>query len=205
MSDSLDLGLFPLDLVLLPGEKAPLHLFEPRYRQLYADCTLEDRPFVVVKTGPAGTAEIGCSARFETLLKRFEDGRISVIVQGIAPVRLIEETDGHLYFSARVEPLEDDATAAAPELVADVLGRFRSLAGLGEDAMPEAPEGIALSYAVAGAFELPPGPKQELLESRDEGVRLAMLVELLTLVDKEMQHARMAAHRAGTNGRVSTP
>ncbi|MGB0731568.1 MAG: peptidase, partial [Miltoncostaeaceae bacterium] len=33
-----DLGLFPLGLVLLPGERAPLHLFEPRYRQLLADC-----------------------------------------------------------------------------------------------------------------------------------------------------------------------
>ena len=205
MSDSLDLGLFPLDLVLLPGEKAPLHLFEPRYRQLYADCTLEDRPFVVVQAGAAGTAEVGCSARFETLVRRFEDGRLNVIVQGVAPVRLIEETDGHLYFSARVEPLEDDPAAAPAELVADVLGRFRTLAGLDEAAMPEAPEGVALSYAIAEAFALPSDAKQELLESRTESDRLTMLVDILAEVDKEMEHAQMAAHRAGTNGRVSTP
>lgn len=205
MSDSLDLGLFPLDLVLLPGEKAPLHLFEPRYRQLYADCTLEDQPFVVVQSGPAGAAEVGCTARFETLVRRFEDGRLNVIVRGVAPVRLIEETDGRLYFSALVEPLEDDPAPAPPELVADVLSRFRALAGLGESEMPEAPAGVPLSYAVAGTFALPSAPKQELLESRDESARLTMLADLLATVDKEIEHARMAAHRAGTNGRVSTP
>lgn len=205
MSDPLDLGLFPLDLVLLPGEKAPLHLFEPRYRQLYADCTLEDLPFVVVQAGLTGTAEVGCSARFESLVRRFEDGRLNVVAQGIAPVRLIEETEGHLYFSARVEPLRDDPGAPAPGLVADVLARFREVAGLPADVLPEAPEGVALSYAIAGAFALPSESKQELLESRDEAERLEMVAELLTAVDKEMQHARMAAHRAGTNGRVSTP
>lgn len=205
MSESIDLGLFPLDLVLLPGEKAPLHLFEPRYRQLYADCTLEDRPFVVLQAGPTGTAEVGCSARFETLVRRFDDGRLNVLVQGIAPVRLIEETEGRLYFSALVEPLEDDPAPAPPGLVAGVLTRFRALAGLGGSEMPDAPEGVPLSYAVAGAFDLPDTAKQELLESRDESARLAMVAELLARVDKEMEHARMAAHRASMNGKVSTP
>ena len=202
MSDPLDLGLFPLDLVLLPGEKAPLHLFEPRYRQLYADCTLENVPFVVVHGGLTGTAEVGCSARFESLIRRFEDGRLNVIVQGIAPVRLVEETEGRLYFSALVEELEDASATPAPGLVDDVLTRFRALAGLAEGEMPEAPDGVPLSYAVAGAFELPLEAKQRLLESRDEAERLAMVAELLVAVDKEIEHARMAAHRAGTNGRV---
>lgn len=205
MSDPLDLGLFPLDLVLLPGEKAPLHLFEPRYRQLYADCTLEDVPFVVVHGGLTGTAEVGCSARFESLIRRFEDGRLNVIVQGVTPVRLVEETEGRLYFSALVEELEDASAAPDPALVEDVLTRFRALAGLGEDGMPEAPDGVPLSYAVAGVFELPLDAKQRLLESRDEAERLAMVADLLAAVDKEMEHARMAAHRAGTNGKVSTP
>jgi ATP-dependent Lon protease len=205
VSDSLDLGLFPLDLVLLPGERAPLHLFEPRYRQLYADCTLEDQPFVVVHAGQTGTAEVGCSARFEALVQRFDDGRLSVVVEGLAPVRLIEETDGHLYFSARVERLDDEPGPAAATLVADVLGRFRTLAGLDADAMPDAGEGIALSYAIAALFELPSSAKQELLESRGEATRMAMLGDLLATVAKEVEHARTAAHRAGTNGKVTTP
>ena len=205
MGDLVDLGLFPLDLVILPGEKVPLHLFEPRYRQLYADCVLEDRPFVIVQAGPTGPADVGCSTRFDTLVRRFEDGRLNVIVVGLEPVELVEESEGRLYFSARVRPLADDPGEPEAELADRVLTRFRALAGLPDDAMPPAPEGVPLSYAIAGAFELPPGPKQELLESRDEAGRLAMVQEILSAVDQELQHARLAAERASSNGRVATP
>jgi Lon protease-like protein len=204
MDDLPDLGLFPLDLVVLPGEAVPLHLFEPRYRQLYADCVLEERPFVVVQAGPAGTAEVGCSCGFETLVRRFPDGRLNVVVRGLEPVRLVEETEGRLYFSAKVEPLGDLPSSPPPELAAKVLRQFRELAGLPEDAAPAAPEGIPLSYAVASAVELPPGPKQELLESRDEADRLTMVAGILAAVDQEIRHARLAAERAAGNGRVAT-
>jgi Lon protease-like protein len=206
VDDLVDLGLFPLDLVLLPGERVPLHLFEPRYRQLYADSVLEDRPFVVVQTGPTGTADVGCSARFDELARRFEDGRLNVIVAGLRPVALVEETEGRLYFSALVRELDDEPSETDPALTAEVLDRFRSLAGLAEDApAPDPPEGVALSYAIAGAFELPPGPKQELLESRDESVRMRMVADILSTAGREAQHARTAADRAGGNGKVSTP
>jgi len=206
VEDLPDLGLFPLDLVLLPGERVPLHLFEPRYRQLFADCTLEERPFVLVLAEPSGgTARVGCAARFETLVRRFEDGRLNVIVRGIEPVEILEETEGRLYFSARVRPLADVATAADPALAEDVLARFRALAGLAGDQAPGLPEDVPLSYAVAGAFELATGPKQRLLESRDEGERLGIVRELLSAADREVRHARMAAQRAATNGRVTTP
>lgn len=205
MTGDQDLGLFPLDLVLLPGERVPLHLFEPRYRQLYADCVLEDAPFVILRTSPQGTVDVGCTARFETLVQRFEDGRLSVVVAGVAPVRVVEETDGRLYFSARVEALADDPPEAPDDLVSRVMGRYRALAGLDADAPPGLPEGVPRSYAVASRFELPPEPKQELLEERSEARRLELVAGLLEQVDKEMAHARLAAHRASGNGKVSTP
>jgi ATP-dependent Lon protease len=205
VTDRLDLGLFPLDLVLLPGERIPLHLFEPRYRQLYADCVLEDAPFVVVQAGPAGTADVGCSARFESLVRRFEDGRLNVVVVGVDPVRVVEETEGRLYFSAQVEPLGDDPGEPPPGLVERVLTRYRALAGLEPGAPVDLPDGVARSYGIAGRFELPSGPKQELLEVRSEMRRLELVAGLLDTVDREMQHARVAAGRAATNGRVSTP
>jgi ATP-dependent Lon protease len=200
-----DLGLFPLDLVLLPGEVVPLHLFEPRYRQLYADCVLEDRPFVIVRAGPTGTADIGCSARFEDLIRRFDDGRLNVTVAGEAPVEVIEETEGHLYFSAQVRRLEDRPSAPEPALVEEVLTRYRTLAGLAPDARPKVPEGVPLSYGLAGTLELGPGPKQLLLESRDEAERLGMLARILVAAEGEVRHARMAAQRAQTNGKVTAP
>ena len=70
MADDADLGLFPLDLVLLPGEAVALHLFEPRYRQLYADAVLEDALFVVVRQEDERRERVGCAARFEELTRR---------------------------------------------------------------------------------------------------------------------------------------
>ncbi len=205
VGDGRDLGLFPLDLVLLPGETVPLHLFEPRYRQLYADCVLDDRPFVLVRSGPTGTEDVGCAARFETLVQRFDDGRLDVIVRGVEPVRIVEETEGRLYFSALVEALVDEPGEPPAELVAEVVSRMRDLAGLADAAVPETPEGVPLSYGVAGAFELPAGAKQSLLETRDETSRLRRLVELFDAIAGQLEHAAEAARRAGTNGRVTTP
>ncbi len=205
MSDARDLGLFPLDLVLLPSERVPLHLFEPRYRQLYADCVLEETPFVVIRADGTGSADVGCAAVFETLVRRFDDGRLNVVVRGVEPVRVVDETDGRLYFSAMVETLRDDPAPAPPELAEGVLRRYRGLAGLGGDAEPDRPEGVPLSYAIAATLEIPQDVKQRLLESRDESQRLGMLAELLEDADRGARHARMAAERASTNGKVSTP
>ena len=137
-----DLGLFPLRLVLLPGERVALHLFEPRYRQLYADCVLEQRPFAIVQATATGTVAVGCSARFETLVRRYEDGRLDVVALGLEPVEVLDETEGHLYFSAVVRRLEDAPSAPEPSLVREVLTRYRALAGLAPDAPPKLPEGV---------------------------------------------------------------
>ena len=101
--------------------------------------------------------------------------------------------------------LADDPADAPDDLVRRVMGRYRSLAGLEDDAPPGLPEGVARSYAVASRFELPAEPKQELLEERSEPRRLELVAKLLEEVDKEMAHARLAARRASTNGKVPTP
>ena len=65
-----NLGLFPLAIVLLPGERMPLHIFEPRYRELIADCTLGARPFVLsnLKT-LTGLAEVVAFVEARGMLK----------------------------------------------------------------------------------------------------------------------------------------
>ncbi|MGH9580004.1 MAG: LON peptidase substrate-binding domain-containing protein, partial [Terriglobales bacterium] len=56
------LPLFPLDLVLFPGAPLPLHVFEPRYREMIGECLAEKRPFGIVRAKEQALAEIGCSA-----------------------------------------------------------------------------------------------------------------------------------------------
>jgi ATP-dependent Lon protease len=199
-----DLGLFPLDLVLVPGERIPLHLFEPRYRQLYADCVLEDRPFTLVRVEGGATSRIGCAARFDELVQRLEDGRLTVVVVGEDPVEILEETEGHLYFSALCRTLRDEDRPVDAGLTDEVTRRFGELSRrlTGEERRPPAPDGVPLSYAVAGAVELPVELKQVLLETREEDERLRLVSEALSDALRVAARAEVAAERASTNGRV---
>jgi len=204
VADLRDLGLFPLDLVLLPGERLPLHIFERRYRQLYADCVLGDLPFVLVRAEGTDTARVGCAARFEELVQRSDDGRLHVIVAGVEAVEIVEETEGALYFSAMCRTLPDAAVTPDPELERDVRDRFRRLAERvsGAPRELETREGVPLSYAVGGAVELHPGIAQGLLELRDENARLTEVREALDALLTVADRARVASERAKTNGRV---
>ncbi|MFN8122035.1 MAG: LON peptidase substrate-binding domain-containing protein [Thermoleophilia bacterium] len=200
-----DLGLFPLDLVLVPGERIPLHIFEPRYRQLYADCVLEDRPFVLVRAEEGVAAEIGCAARFEELLQRMEDGRLSVIVRGVEAVRIVEETEGSLYFSALCETLADEPGPVDVNLAEEVRTLYTELSKrvTGETRTITPDDGVPLSYAVAGAVEIAAPIKQLLLESRDENARMLRVIRAMQLALQAEDRADVAEQRAKTNGKVS--
>ncbi len=203
MSNDLDIGLFPLDMVILPGERAPLHVFEPRYRQLVADTTLEDRPFVMIRESDGVLAEIGTLTRFATLVRRFEDGRMTLIARGERPVRVTEHQSAHLYRAGRASEIADEDDTEDPTLVAAAEEAFRRATGVSGE-LPAA-SGVARSYALAGSVDLGAEVKQRLLESRSEPERLRLLAEALDAAGAEARHQRMAAERAQTNGRVTKP
>ena len=115
---------------------------------------------MIVQSGPTGPADIGCTAPFESLVRRFEDGRLNVIVQGLEPVELVEESEGHLYFSARVRPLADEPGEPDAELADAVLARFRALADLPDDAMPPAPRASRSRTPSRAPSSCQPGPRR---------------------------------------------
>ncbi len=207
MPESDDLGLFPVGLVLLPGERAPLHLFEPRYRQLLADCVLDDRPFVMLRSHGDDASPIGCTARFAALGRRFADGRMNVAVDGDQVVRVGTGTTGRMYLSAWVEPVPDDNSHATDEIRTEVLDLFARLVTevAGSSAPPSVREDVPLSYAIAGMIEMPAEPKQELLECRDEQVRLGVVRDIVKAALQGADRERLAAARARTNGKVALP
>ena len=79
-----EIGLFPLELVLLPTERVPLHIFEPRYKELIGECLTEGREFGLVLEDAEGRREIGTRARVIEVLQVFDDGRMNVVVEGAA-------------------------------------------------------------------------------------------------------------------------
>ena len=77
--------LFPLGLVLLPGEVVPLHIFEDRYKLMIGECLEGESEFGIVWLSDDGLKEVGCSARIARVLERFEDGRLNILVEGASP------------------------------------------------------------------------------------------------------------------------
>ena len=91
-----EIGLFPLELVLLPTERVPLHIFEERYKELIGECMALDRTFGLVFADERGLREIGTLAAVTAVLERFDDGRLNILAEGRERFRLVALTRGRL-------------------------------------------------------------------------------------------------------------
>ena len=183
----------------------PLHIFEPRYRQLVADCVLDDRPFVIVLERDGHVEQVGCAVRFARLLRRSEDGQMDVLCAGVEPVEILAEEGDHLYFSARVRSLVDDDEPLDTLLAEAARAAYRELAAqvTGSPADPAPPEAsVPLSYEIAGGVAFDPASSQALLEERSENERLRLVIELLAEARESVSRQKVAAERAHTNGKV---
>jgi Lon protease-like protein len=202
----LEVGLFPLGLVLLPTEQVPLHIFEPRYRELIGESLDLQSPFGIVFADEAGLREVGTLATVSAVTERFEDGRSNIIVEGGERFRLLELTSGRSFVTANVEAFADQDDPAADEDVDRALTLFRRLAELTEsDVVAPERAAPALSFSIAGKFELSPELKQELLAESSERVRLSRLCELLTIAAETVERQKVIATRAQSNGKVQPP
>jgi Lon protease-like protein len=201
-----DIGLFPLAIVLVPGEQIPLHIFEPRYRELIGECLAEEREFGLVLGGDDEIRSIGTTAGIVEVLKRLPDGRLDIVVQGRERFHILAETDGRAFRTASVESLPDTGEEAAADDVERCLQAFRGLldaAGAELEAPDPGREGLA--YWIAARVDFGVDAKQELLELLSERDRIVRLAELLARATVDLRFAKTASERAAGNGRVEPP
>jgi ATP-dependent Lon protease len=196
-----EIGLFPLGLVLLPTEQVPLHIFEPRYRELIAECLDAGEPFGLVFADDDGLRQTGTLASVVEVTDRFDDGRLNVVVEGGERFRLVELTEGRTFHTGTIEPLGDLEDPPAPEEVERAMKVFSRLVELtGAEVEPPDVEGGQPSFAIAARFELAPELKLELLEQTSERARLARLCEILETAAASVERQREIAELAQTNG-----
>ena len=199
-----DLGLFPLDLVLLPTERIPLHIFEERYKELIGECLREGRDFGLVRSSDAGMAEIGTRATVTEVLQELPDGRMNIVVEGGDRFRIVDLTDGRAFQTAEVEPVDDDAHDVDPDDVERALQVFRRLVELTATEIDEPDAGSPLlAFELAARVDFGTDLKQELLELTSSQERIERLTELLERAADAIALEREVTERASRNGKVT--
>ena len=213
----IDLPVFPLPVVLFPGVPLPLHIFEPRYRQLLTDIRVANNLFGVayfdsstseLETPPEG--HVGCVAEV-TETQTFPDGRSNILTLGIIRYRIDSYVDrGDPYLVARVSYFEDDdedessLTNSARE-VAETFTRIAQAVRTLNDERSSLPdisntEPQRLSFLVAAAMEIDAEVKQDLLELTSTSVRLERLRGMLSLAVKSYEERARMHELAKGNG-----
>ena len=200
-----EIGLFPLGLVLLPTEQVPLHIFEPRYRELIGECLDSEEPFGLVYADDEGIRQVGTLARVVEVTDRFDDGRLNIVVEGGERFRLVELTEGRSFQTGTVEPVIDRDDPPAQEEVEEALSLFGRLVQLtGADVEIPTTDLDPPSFSIGSRFELAAELKLELIAETSERRRLRRLCEILATVASAVERQREIAERASKNGHVQT-
>ena len=199
----MELGLFPLGVVLLPTEQLPLHIFEDRYKELIGECLEDEGDFGLVYADDDGLRDLGTRARVVDVLTRFEDGRLNILVEGGERFRLTELTDGRSFNTGVVSPIDDVDDPAESAAVEEAVKLFGALREVTESEVDAPDTGVPqLSFALAAKVELPVDEKLALLAETSERLRMEHVQELLANALLTAQRVRRAAERASTNGKV---
>ncbi len=203
------LPLFPLDVVLLPGVLLPLHIFEPRYREMIGEAIERKSTFGVVLVLDQKLTAAGCTAIVERVTQRYDDGRFDIEARGVRRFTIAEIDQSRAYLQGRVEFFDDEPSPEPdPELVSTVSTLAHQVIDLEGGTLPPElaeltqsaePPGN-LSFIVAGAIRLELPFKQRLLTERSESQRLKLLEMHLPQLTQELRTTRRAQRLAGSNG-----
>ena len=197
------LPLFPLGLVLYPGEHLPLHIFEPRYRALLTDCLDGDIPFGILLAEEEGVASVGCSARVSEVLRGYEDGRSDIVVTGEHRFRIREiYEDAEPYLTAEVEWLPEPDEPVRTDLKERLVTQHMKLLEIaGRTVRPSLYQDVAyLSYLLAHNAGMEDDQKQQLLELPSENERIGFLVQHFEALLPELEEAETLRRRIQSNG-----
>jgi len=211
--DELLLPLFLLEMVLVPDEVVPLHIFEDRYKQMIGEC-LEKRDlspaeaeFGVVYLRGKHAQRVGCTASVKQVVRHYEDGRMDILVVGRRRFEVLFTNDERSYLRAAVAFFddEDSATPETPD-VEHARTLFRSvLQRLEINADPEELEREfrRLSFQIAASLPIGLEFKQQVLVMRDERERLRRLAGVMEKLIPTLERRERARVKASGNGHMT--
>jgi Lon protease-like protein len=196
--------LFPLDLVLLPGVPLPLHIFEPRYKEMIKECLEKKTPFGIIRAKQESFVNTGCTAEIINVLKTYPDGRMNILVEGQKRFEVLQVNQERSFLQAEVFYLEDEAGPAAAADIEKALalhGEIMALAGAKAEET-ERTNASQLAYRLAGSLPFDPDFQQALLEMNSEAQRVRAIISFFERILPALHRSASAKHRAGGNGHV---
>jgi len=181
------LPLFPLNVVLFPDSLLPLHIFEDRYKTLVNECVTDESEFGINYFDSQKIHSVGCSARVKEILKRYDDGKMDIVVEGTRRYVLHKIIDAKTVYQVGDVTYFDDE----PQQQNDAI-RMRAIAlynRLVQVAFRGSVQPIAdgnlkpqLSFLLVQKSGLDLGQRQHFLSLRSENERMEILVKHLESV-----------------------
>ncbi len=199
--------IFPLGVILFPASHIPLHIFEERYKQMCASAMEHHSIFGINYIEDTAMHSIGCAARISSITKKYEDGELDIVTEGVRRyeiVRLEQGASNELAY-AEVRWIDDEPEERNSELAREAIELFNELCDvaykgsidpldleewLEEDKLP--------SYAIAQKSGLTPEQRQMMLSIRSENERLTILRDHLKELLPKIQEAE-AIHQLISN------
>jgi Lon protease-like protein len=213
--DNLLLPLFPLEIVLLPEEPLPLHIFEDRYKEMIGECLQAkekhsgQQEFGIVLAHENQMRTAGCSAKIVNVTRKYPDGRLDLFTVGVRRFEILYTDEEKSFLRGGVEFFDDDSgaetaedadAARAIELFRQMLQRVRKTS----DLPVHFPRPYRhLSFRIASALPLELDFKFQLLILRNESERLHRTMQLLEQLIPQVDRVERLRSKAGGNGHSS--
>lgn len=201
--------LFPLGLVLLPQMPLPLHIFEERYKLMIGECLSENKEFGIVYFNGSDIQTVGCTASIESILKRYDDGRLDILTRGVSRFVIKEMYDQKLYLEAEVtffdDEFEQDAVAckALAERGMGLLEQFSGISDMQDEYhFLHDLDFKSISFFIAGCEGFSYEEKQQFLEMSSTHERLKKSVGSLERIIERTKITAEIHRIIGGNGNM---
>ena len=187
--------LFPLQLVVFPNSRYPLHIFEERYRKLLQKCLAESSGFIIVSKFGTRISDVGVFVKVSEVIKKYDTGESDIIVKGIKRYLIGDVSmnpDG--YLEATVEDYEDDDPGTDFSLLEKMKEKFEEILNkanfhLDESFWKRFKESETKSFKVAEKSGLTLEQQQELLILKEENLRLSYLIEYFNKLNEHISES----------------
>ena len=196
------LPLFPLDLVLFPGAPLPLHIFEPRYKEMIAECLEKKLAFGMVRVKESAIASVGCSATILDVTKKYDDGRLDIATEGLQRFEIDSLNQERSFLQGEVSYFDDELSQVGKgpkEAVIELHEQLFAVLGQKIEVERDVP---SLSFHLAHELPVDLDFKQALLEMKSEAERIETLTEYYRATIPKVEKTLLVRKRASGNGHV---